>query len=135
MITHTTQIRVRYGEVDQMGFLYHSHYVEYFDVARTEFIRSLGISNKEIEADGVMLPVLNVTIDYRLPAHYDDILTIRTTLREMPGVKIRFYYEVLLPDGQVSTTGSVTLAFMDSQTKKAVRPPKKLLDLVRPYFE
>ena len=135
MITHTTQIRVRYGEVDQMGFLYHSHYVEYFDVARTEFIRSLGVSNREIEADGVMLPVLNVTVDYRIPAHYDDVLTIRTTLREMPGVKIRFYYEVLLPDGQVSTTGSVTLAFMDSRTKRAVRPPKKLLDLVRPYFE
>lgn len=134
MITHQTQIRVRYGEVDKMSFLYHSHYVEYFDVARTELIRSLGITNREMEDEGVMLPVLNVNINYGTPAAYDDLLTIRTTLREMPGVKITFHYEVLR-DEQILTTGSVTLAFMNSTTKKAIRPPKKLLDILAPYFK
>ena len=90
MITRDTQIRVRYGEVDRMGFLYHEHYVAYFDVARTEFIRSLGISNLEIEEEGIMLPVLNVTVDYKNPAYYDDVLTIRTTLKGMPSAKITF---------------------------------------------
>ncbi len=133
MITHSTQIRVRYGEVDQMQFLYHSHYVEYFDIARTELIRSLGITNRELEEQGIMLPVLNVNIDYGMPATYDDLLTIRTTLREMPRVKIKFEYEVFLED-KLLTTGSVTLAFMDSNTKKAIRPPKRLLEILEPYF-
>lgn len=134
MITHSTQIRVRYSEVDQMGFLYHAHYVDFFDVARTELIRSVGISNRELEEQGVMLPVINVNINYKTPAHYDDLITIKTTLRKMPGVKITFDYEVVLPCGEISTTGSVTLAFMDSNTKKAIRPPNNLIEILKPYF-
>ncbi|MFI3322922.1 MAG: thioesterase family protein [Rikenellaceae bacterium] len=134
MITHTTEIRVRYGEVDQMQFLYHSHYVEYFDIARTELIRSLGITNRELEEQGVMLPVLNVNIDYGTPANYDDLLTIRTTLREKPKVKITFHYEVFRGE-ELLTTGSVTLAFMNSETKRAIRPPKHLLAIIEPYFK
>ena len=134
MITRDTQIRVRYGEVDRMGFLYHEHYVAYFDVARTEFIRSLGISNLEIEEEGIMLPVLNVTVDYKNPAYYDDVLTIRTTLKEMPSAKITFYFEVFRQTGELITTGRVTLAFTNSVTKRAARPPKKLLDIVAEYM-
>ncbi len=134
MIVHDTQIRVRYGEVDQMQFLYHAHYVEYFDVARTELIRSVGITNREMEENGIMLPVLNVNINYGTPANYDDLLTIRTYLKKMPGVKITFDYEVIR-DEAILTTGSVTLAFMDSTTKKAIRPPKELLDKLSPYFK
>lgn len=134
MITHTTEIRVRYGEVDQMQFLYHAHYVEYFDVARTELIRSLGVTNRQLEEEGIMLPVLNVNIDYGTPATYDDLLTIRTTLREMPKVKITFHYEVFRGE-ELLTTGSVTLAFMSSETKRAIRPPKHLLSIMKPYFE
>ncbi len=140
MITHDTQVRVRYGEVDRMGFLYHSHYVELFDVGRTELMRSLGLPNAAIEAEGIMLPVLNVTVDYKNPAHYDDLLMVRTTLAELPGVKIRFAYEVFRTswdghaDPQPITTGSVTLAFMHSDTKRACRPPQQLLDRLAPYF-
>ncbi len=133
MITHQTEIRVRYGEVDQMQFLYHAHYVEYFDVGRTELIRSLGITNRELEQQGIMLPVLNVNINYRTPANYDDLLTIRTTLKEMPRVKITFHYEVLRGE-ELLTTGSVTLAFMDSTTKRAVRPPRQLVEVLSQYF-
>ncbi|MEG1634825.1 MAG: thioesterase family protein [Rikenellaceae bacterium] len=134
MITHQTQIRVRYGEVDQMGFLYHAHYVEYFDTARTELIRSLGITNRELEEKGIMLPVLNVNINYGTPATYDDLITIRTTLREMPRVKITFHYEVLRGE-ELLTTGSVTLAFMNSKTKRAIRPPHELMEILAPYFK
>lgn len=134
MITHDTQIRVRYGEVDKMSFLYHAHYVEYFDVARTELIRSIGITNREMEENGVMLPVLNVNINYGTPATYDDLLTIRTTLKEMPRVKITFHYEVLRGE-ELLTTGSVTLAFMNSATKRAIRPPRELIEILTPYFK
>ncbi len=134
MIVYDTQVRVRYGEVDQMGFLYHAHYVELFDVGRTELMRSVGVPNVEIEAGGVMLPVLRVEIDYRNPARYDDLLTVRTTLRELPAAKIRFDYEVFRPDGELITTGAVTLAFMRSGAKTACRPPAQLLERLRPYF-
>lgn len=134
MITHDTQIRVRYGETDQMGFLYHSHYVEYFDAGRTELMRHLGLPNSRIEEEGIMLPVLNVEINYRNPAHYDDLLTVRTTLKQLPGVKIRFDYEVFRESGELITTGAVTLAFMRADTKTACRPPKKLLEKLAPFF-
>lgn len=129
MISYDYTIRVPYGDVDRMGFLYHARYVQYFDMARTELIRSLGITNLELEEQGVMLPVLKVDIDYGTPAHYDDLLTIRVTLRERPGVRCIFDYEVLR-DGETLTTGSVTLAFMNSTTFKAIRPPKTLLDVI-----
>lgn len=135
MLTHETQIRVRYGEVDQMGFLYHSHYVEYFDVARNDMMNHLGIPNTEIERDGVMLPVTRVEIDYRIPAHFDDLLTVRTTLRQMPSATIKFDYQVLDATGECHTTGSVTLAFMQSDTKKACRPPKKFYDTLKAKFD
>ncbi len=129
MITYDHKIRVRYGEVDQMGFLYHAHYVTYFDEARTEMIRSLGVSNYEIEQDGVMIPVINVTVNYKKPAHYDDILNVRVMIKEVPKVTATFHYEVTRESGEIITTGSVTVAFMKSDTKTACRPPRKLYDV------
>lgn len=123
------KIRVPYGHVDRMGFLYHAHYVEYFDMARTEFIRSLGLTNLELEEQGIMLPVLKVDITYIYPAHYDDVLTIRVSLNTPVSAKIRFDYQVFNQKEELLTSGQVTLAFMDSKTKKAVRPPKQLVDL------
>lgn len=134
MLTHTMQIRVRYGEVDQMGFLYHANYVTYFDVARTEMIRELGMSNHRVEELGYMIPVLSVNVDYGMPAHYDDVLTIRTSIRELPKVKSTFFFEVFR-DETLLATGNVTVAFMHSDTKKACRPPREMMDLVEPYFK
>lgn len=135
MIQHQTQVRVRYGEVDGMGFVYHSHYVEYFDVARSEMMRDLGLSNYEIERSGVMLPVLKVEINYHNPALYDDLLTIRTTLAKMPGIKIRFDYEVFRHNGELITTGAVTLAFMNATSKRACRPPASLIEVLETHFK
>lgn len=135
MITREIEIRVRYGEVDQMGFLYHSHYVEFYDMGRNELVRSLGVTQMELEEkDRVMIPVLNVNINYISAAHFDDVLTLRTTLKEMPRVKAVFHTEVYRCD-ELINHGTVTVAFMNADTKKAVRPPKRLLDCVKPYFE
>lgn len=134
MITFDTQFRVPYGDVDRMGFFYHSHYVELFDIGRSELMRSIGLPNAEIEANGVMLPVLKVEVNYKNPAYYDDLLTVRTTLREMPGVKIKFDYEVFRENGELITTGTVILAFMHSDTKIACRPPRTLTEKLAPFF-
>lgn len=134
MITRDVEVRVRYGEVDRMGFLYHSHYIEYYDIGRNELIRSLGLTQLQLEQeDNIMIPVLNVDINYVTPANFDDVLTIRTSLHEMPRVKVKFHCEILR-DGVVLNHGSVTLAFINSETKKAVRPPKRLMDAFAPYF-
>ncbi len=136
MIQTDSKIRVRYGEVDMMGYLYHSHYVELFDLGRNDLLRSLGHTYAQVEAAGVMMPVMQVHIDYKRPAHYDDVLIVRTSLRELPtGARVTFHYEILREEGEVLlTTGSVTLAFMDSVTHRPVRPPQYLLELFKPFF-
>lgn len=141
MIVHETQIRVRYGEVDRMGFLYHSHYVEFFDVGRSELMRSIGLTNFEVERSGVELPVRSVNVEYKNPAFYDDLITVRTVLKQMPRATIVFDYEVYrngsgdeLGERQIVATGCVTLAFMGRETKRACRPPQNIIDAVKSYF-
>ncbi len=134
MLTYDHLIRVRYSEVDQMGFLYHAHYVDYYDVARTEALRSLGTSNADLEADGYMLPVVEVVSNYKNPAHYDDLLTVRVRLEALPVVKMVFHYEVFRPNGELINTGRVTLAFMRADSKRACRAPEQLLKYLRPLF-
>jgi len=135
MIIHDTKIRVRYGETDKMGFLYHVHYVDYYDIARTEMIRSLGTSNLELENSGVMLPAIEVVSNYKNPAYYDYLLTVRCLLRELPGVKIRFDQEVYRENGELINTGHVVLAFMSVATYKACRPPEWFINILRPHFK
>lgn len=125
-----------------MGFFYHSHYVELFDIGRTELMRSVGLSNFEIEARGIELPVRRVLVDYRSPALYDDLLTIRTCLRELPRATIVFDYEVFRNGSgdedsvpQRIATGQVTLAFMQRSTKKACRPPASILEVLSTHFK
>ncbi len=141
MVEHETKVRVRYGEVDRMGFFYHSHYVELFDIGRTELMRSIGLSNYEIEASGIELPVCRVEVDYRKPALYDDLLTIRTRITEMPRAQIKFESEVLRnasgdehSEPQSIASGKVTLAFMHSDTKRACRPPQRIIEVLTPLF-
>ncbi len=142
MIQYSTQVRVRYGEVDRMGFYYHSHYVELFDIGRTELMRNVGLTNFAIEAEGIELPVRKVDVDYRVPALYDDLLTVKTELRQLPTATIRFDYTVFrnasgdeTGEPQQIATGFVLLAFMNRDTKKACRPPAFIIDAVKPYFE
>ncbi|MDR0953816.1 MAG: acyl-CoA thioesterase [Rikenellaceae bacterium] len=134
MITYDAKIRVRYGETDKMGFLYHAHYVDYYDVARTEALRSVGTSNRELEDRGVMLPVIDVGLKYKQPARYDDLLTVRVRVSP-PAIKWRFDYEVYRENGELINTGHVVLGFMNSQTQRACRPPEWFLERLAPYFE
>ena len=94
MISHLTQFRVRYSETDQMGYVYYGNYAQYFEVGRVEWLRNLGFSYKTMENEGVMLPVINLQINYLKPAKYDNLLTLRTTLVKKPVVRIEFSYEL-----------------------------------------
>lgn len=135
MITNETEVRVRYGEVDRMGFLYHSHYIEYYDIGRNELIRSLGVTQLELEVEEqIMVPVLNVNISYITPANFDDVLVIKTSVRELPRVKAIFYGETYR-NGVLINHCTVTLAFINASTKRAVRPPKRLIDAMTSYFD
>ena len=118
MITRDIPIRVRYYETDCMGIVHHSNYVRYYETARTEMLREFGTTYQEMEREGVMLPVLDVQSHYITPAYDDDLLTVRVTLAEPPRVKMRFDYEIFRENGELINTGSVTLAFMNSTTRR-----------------
>lgn len=132
MLQSQTKIRVRYGETDQMGCVYHGVYAQYYEVGRVEAIRLLGFSYKQIESNGIFLPVIELNIKYKNPAFYDDEITVITYLRERPsGVKIHFEYECLNSNNEILNTGSVTLACVDKNTHKVIKfPPwfKKAFD-------
>jgi acyl-CoA thioester hydrolase len=97
-------VRVRYAETDQMGYVYHGNYAVYYEAARTEMMRSIGLSYRAMEEQGIIMPVLSLRIDYREPALYDDLLLVRVTLTQLPAVRIEFHYEVLHEDGRLLNT-------------------------------
>ena len=127
MISDIIQFRVRYGETDQMSFAYHGNYAQYFEMGRIEWLRKLGISYKKMEESGIMLPVISLNTNYLKPAKYDDLLTLKTTLVNKPLVKIKFEFEIYNENDELLTKANVTLAFMNSITKKPIRAPEFLL--------
>lgn len=134
MFTHDTTLRVRYGETDQMGYAYYGTYPLYFEVGRVEALRSLGFPYRAIEEQGVMLPVHDMQVKYHKPARYDDALTIRTTIRTMPGVRIIFDYQVIDANGTLLTEASTTLVFVDRATGRPRMAMQELKDALAPYF-
>jgi len=128
MYSFEKKIRVRYGETDQMSFVYYGVYAQYYEVGRVELLRSLNVSYKELEKLGFALPVVNLNISYKKPAFYDDLLTIKTTIKEMPSARITFYYETLNSKGELLNTGEVVLVFMDKKTRKPCLAPAIVLD-------
>lgn len=135
MFQAETQIRVRYAETDQMGYVYYGNYAMYFEVARVEAMRSAGFSYREMEDNGVMMPVLESHFRYLKPGKYDELLTIKTLIPELPGVRIRFEYEVLNEKEEVITQGWTTLAFLKKDSHQPTRPPENLLALLKPFFK
>lgn len=129
MIEKDIQIRVRYKETDQMGVMHHSNYVNYYEVARTELMRERGISYKEMEERGVMLPVREVKMNFIAPAYYDDLLTVRIRLAEKPGVKLQFEHEIYNEAGELIHTGGVMLVFVHADTRRPCRAPQWFLEL------
>ena len=123
-----TNLRVRYSETDQMGIVYYGNYAQYLEQGRTDWLRSLGFTYKYMEEHQVMLPVINLNIDYKLPAKYDDLLTIKTSLLEIPSVKIKFYYEIKNQNDELLVTATTSLVFLDSITRKLIKAPSYLLE-------
>ena len=123
-----TNLRVRYSETDQMGIVYYGNYAQYLEQGRTDWLRSLGFTYKYMEEHQVMLPVINLNIDYKKPAKYDDLLTIKTSLLEIPSVKIKFYYEIKNQNHELLVTATTTLVFLDSITRKLIKAPNYLLE-------
>lgn len=128
MKTHQTILKVRYAETDQMGVVHHGNYAQYFEMARLDWLKELGISYKAMEKEGVMLPVYEMNIKFLQPATFDDTLKIITSLKEKPGVRISFLYEVFNQEDELLTTASTVLVFMDSETRKPVRCPEYILE-------
>ena len=127
MYSFETKIRVRYGETDQMSFVYYGVYAQYFEVGRVELLRSLGLSYKEIEVMGFALPVVNVNINYKKPAFYDDELIIKTTIKEMPSAKITFHYETFNEKRELLNVGEVILVFVNKKSGKPCFAPKVIM--------
>ena len=124
------QIRVRYGETDQMGVVHHGNYALYLEMGRIEWLRKLGVSYKKMEMDGIMLPVISMALNFKKPARYDDVINVKTQLKKRPSAKIEFDYEITDEKGQIITTATVVLAFIDMKTNKPVRAPKYILDVI-----
>ena len=123
MQENITSIRVRYAETDQMGVVYHGNYAQYFEIGRTEWIRNLHTSYKQIEEEGIMLPVISLVCNFKKSALYDDIITIRTFLEKKPTVKIEFHHEITNQHNELLCTGKSILAFINTKTKRPVRCP------------
>jgi len=135
MFQFETTIRVRYGEVDQMGYVYYGNYALYYEIARVESFRHLGVTYKEIEETGIMMPVLESRSKFVGPASYDEELKIVTSIREKPKVKIRFDYEIYGQGNNLIHQGETLLVFVDNVTRKPCRPPEILQQVLQPYFD
>ena len=131
MKSFETQIRVEYHHTDQMGIVHHSNYIKFFEVARTEWLRAAGLTYAEMERRGVMMPIVDVQIRYRQPSYYDEMLSIMTYVDELPMARMTFRYEIRGEDGRDVASGTTTLGFIDSVTRRPQRAPEWLMEVLR----
>ncbi|HNP32096.1 MAG TPA: thioesterase family protein [Flavobacterium sp.] len=130
MKEHQIKVRVRYSETDQMSVVYHGNYVPYFEMGRVEWLRNKGISYKSLEESGIALPIVSMTINYKKPARYDDLLTVITKFKQQSSVKVEFDCEIRNENDELLTTAYFLLVFVDVKQGKAIQPPKYLLDIM-----
>lgn len=133
MREHLYQTRIRYAETDQMGVVYHGNYAVFFEMGRVEWLRNTGISYSEMEQNGIMLPVVSLTMNYKKPARYDDLLTIKTILKSQTSVKIEFDYEIYNEKQELLTTGYSMLVFVNIKSGRPTLPPDYLLDKLKEH--
>ena len=132
MLQSRTQVTVRYAETDMMGVVYHGNYLPWFEIGRTTLLKEFGVPYRQLEADGFFLPVLELQAKYHRPAVYDDTVTVITTLREKPGVRITLEYEIRRDD-TLLVTGKTIHAFIDRQGRPA-RPPTSFTEKMNTLF-
>jgi acyl-CoA thioester hydrolase len=130
MKEHQIQVRVRYSETDQMSVVYHGNYVPYFEMGRVEWLRNKGISYKSLEESGIALPIVSMTINYKKPARYDDLLTVITKFKGQSSVKVEFDCEIRNENDELLTTAHFLLVFVDVNLGKAIQPPQYLLEIM-----
>ena len=134
-VTYITKpIRVRYSDTDQMGYMHHSNYLRFFEIARLEWMASLEISYKQMEKNGIWLPVVSAEVYYKTPSYFDDELTIKVKLEERPMASLHFSYEIYNQHQKLVCTGLTKLAFLDAKLQRPVRCPKNLFEALKPYF-
>lgn len=136
MIRHVYQHRVRYRECDPMGMVYHAHYVDYLEAARTEALRTLGLPYRELEAAHIIMPVVDLSLRFHRPAYYDELLDVITIIRERPRVRLHLDYEVRRHETQeLLVTGHMTLCFVDRARNRPIRAPQALLGVLQKELE
>lgn len=135
MFEHTTKIRVRYGETDQMGYMYYGNYAEFFEVGRVEMLRSLGLTYSGMEASGIMMPVLEMKSKYLKPALYDEEITVKVIMDKMPGVKIHFRYDLYNEKEELIHQAETLLVFVNMTTNRPCLPSSEFLDKLKPFFK
>lgn len=135
MFEHSTKIRVRYGETDQMGYMYYGNYAEFYEVGRVEMLRSLDLTYSGMEASGIMMPVLEMKSKYLKPALYDEEITVKVIMDKMPGVKIHFRYELYNEKSELIHQGETLLVFVNMKTGRPCLPSPEFLDKLKPFFK
>ncbi len=131
--SNTTQTRVRYSETDQMGYVYYGNYASYFEIGRVECLRSLGLPYKELENQGIMLPVMDLHVNFKSAAKYDDLLTIHTSIVSLIGSKILFEYEIKNEQAKTLSTGYTHLVFVNRENMRPIRPTQEVIELLQPF--
>ncbi|MES2279437.1 MAG: thioesterase family protein [Bacteroidota bacterium] len=135
MFEHTTKIRVRYGETDQMGYMYYGNYAEFFEVGRVEMLRSVGMTYSSMEQSGIMMPVLELKCKYIRPARYDEEIRVHVIMDKMPGVKIHFRYELFNEKDELIHQAETLLAFINMKTNRPCLPSQEFIDKMKPFFQ
>lgn len=132
-ISHSSEFefRIRYGETDQMGIVYHGNYAQYFEIGRTEWLRELGITYKQMEESGIMLPVISLNVNFKKSARYDDLVKVITSLAKIPTASIEFDYKLINSQNEILATGNTVLAFIDMSRNRPTRCPQYILDKLR----
>lgn len=135
MISHDTQVRVLYRDTDKMGVVYHANYIVYYEAARNEMFRAIGLPYTELEAMNIVMPIVEVESKYKAPAYYDELLTVRATIKELPAVRAIIEYEVFNEAGTLINTGKTVLGYVNTERMRPCRAPQKFIDELQKYFE
>lgn len=135
MFSHSTKLRVRYAETDQMGYMYYGNYAAFYEVGRVEMLRSIGMTYKSMEDAGIMMPVLDLKCRFIKPALYDQEITIRVNMAKMPSVRIHFTYQLFNEEEELINEGETTLVFIDIKRNKPCLPSAEFLERLQRYFD
>ena len=135
MFVHSTKIRVRYADTDQMGYMYYGKYAEFYEVGRVEMLRSLGLTYKAMEDSGIIMPVMELKCKYIKPAFYDEEITVKVILENMPSVRIHFRYELSNEKHELINLGETTLVFISQENKRPCLAPEDFLNKLNVHFK